>query len=140
MEKLAVAPAQATGWLGSYRLISICRTSKVYAACTVYNVYVYGLCRCSPHMLTHDRLTSANHKEPTLPSSSLPRQTRNLAPVAAQEVKGLTRLSPVKLRMSRYIMLTVNVVRDSGSDSTKVPPATTDIDLTMLTVYSFQQK
>lgn len=60
---------------------------------------------------------------PTLSSSSRPKHTRNLELSHAHEVKGLTRLSPEKLRMSRYSMLTVKVVKQSGSCTMKVPPA-----------------
>ena len=60
---------------------------------------------------------------PTLSSSSRPKHTRNLELSHAHEVKGLTRLSPEKLRMSRYSMLTVKVVKQSGRCTMKVPPA-----------------
>lgn len=81
-----------------------------------------ALCKCSS--LHQALLTSVNQRAPTLSSSSLPKHTRNREASHAHEVKGLTRLSPEKLRMSRYTMLTVKVVKQSGSCTMKVPPAT----------------
>lgn len=66
--------------------------------------------------------TSESHRAPSLSSSSRPKHTRNLELSQAHEVKGLTRLSPEKLRMSRYSMLTVKVVRQSPSCTMKLPP------------------
>ena len=67
--------------------------------------------------------TSASQTAPILSSCSLPKQTSNFWLDAAQLVKGFTRAMLLKLRERRQSWLAVNVVRQSGSCTTKAPPA-----------------
>ena len=56
-------------------------------------------------------------------SCSLPKQTSSFWLDAAQLVKGFTNAMLLKLRERRHSWLAVNVVRQSGSCTTKAPPA-----------------